>query len=59
MSKKSTKNTNKRDRPLCTFLENHKNNKLLKSNDINSLEDLSLDEEGNIFVELINHYFMV
>ena len=46
MSMKSTK-SNKRDRPVSSFMENPKNNKGSQIADINTFEDMSLDEEGN------------
>ena len=45
MSMKSSK-SNKRDRPVSAYIENPKNNKISEMTDINTLEGLSLDEEG-------------
>ncbi len=43
---KSTQ-SNKRDRPVSSFMENPKNNKVSQITDINTFEDKCLDEEGN------------
>ena len=46
MSMKPIK-SNKRERPVSSFIENPKNNKGSQITDINTFEDMSLDEQGN------------
>ena len=53
MSMKSSK-SNKRYRPVSAYIENPKNNKISQMTDINTLEGLSLDEEGSSLYSLKN-----